>query len=67
MGALKLIVHIWHKTSFLMIGNRCYQYNPKNWDTVSLYERPVYFGSVLAPVQIDLKLHGIYCLSWAST
>ena len=40
MGALKLTAHIWHKTSFLMRGNRCYQNNPKNWDTVSLYERP---------------------------
>ena len=64
MGALKLIAQIWHMTSFLRRGNRCYLYNTKNWDTVSLYERP---GIFWAPVQIDLKLHGLYCLSWAST
>ena len=64
MGALKLIAQIWHKTSFLRRGNRCYLYNTKNWDTVSLCERP---GIFWAPVQIDLKLLGLYCLSWAST
>ena len=67
MGALKLIAQIWHKTSFLRRGNRCYQYNIKNWDTVSLYERPGIFWAGLGPVQIGLKLHDLYCLSWAST
>ena len=43
--------------SFLRRGNRFYQYNTKNWDTVSLYERPGIFWAGLGPVQIDLKLH----------
>ena len=48
-GALKLIAHIWHKTSFLMRGNRFNRYNPKNWDTVSLYERPGIFWAGYGP------------------
>ena len=49
--------------SFLRRGNRCYQYNTKNWDTVSLYERPGIFGPVWAPFKltcmIDIAYHGL--------
>ena len=56
MGALKLIAQIWHKTSFLRRGNLCYQYNTKNWDTVSLYERSGIFWAGLGPRSNRLKI-----------